>query len=382
MYKDLFNFSFFYRISIAFVSVLVIKLLNIEFSSEVANKFLLIFSSSGLFAILSFGINDKIAFNEKDKGINKSFFLFYSLSALFCILISFIIHSESLAIFSFVFIYPMITFDRIFQNSGKNILAYTIQASLTFSLLMFLLFNFTFKIPFFLFPTFALSVIVISVLYYNKKFTTWNNKSPFTLVKSNFLIENIQFTVLFGLDIILSSFFTNSNISNQFIILTRFYSLFQMIIFVIPNNYYLVINGTYDFSKFQKRYFTPIFTLLILFSTFVYILSPYIFNFFLHKRDQSYSIDILIYILIFTITSLSSLMGSINTIFVKSNQKLFAAFVKFQYLILIFNIFNMIFLFYQSINYTTFLFLKSLSIILFTTYITYKIKNEIRNNNA
>jgi hypothetical protein len=65
MFKDLFNFSFVYRISIAFISVFVIKLLNIEFSSEVANKFLLIFSSSGVYAILSLGINDKIAFNEK-----------------------------------------------------------------------------------------------------------------------------------------------------------------------------------------------------------------------------------------------------------------------------------------------------------------------------
>lgn len=382
MYKDLFNFSFFYRISIAFISVVVIKLLNIEFNSEIANKFLLIFSSSGLFAILSLGINDKIAFNEKKKGINKFFFIFYASLALSCILLSLIIHSESLAIFSFIFIYPMITFDRIFQNSGKNILAYTIQASLTFSLLFYLLLNYHIKIPFFLFPTFALSVIVISVLYYNNRFTTWNNKNPYSLVNSNFLAENIQFTVLFGLDIILSSFFTNSNISNQFIVLTRFYSLFQMIILVVPNNYHLVINETYDFRKFQNRYFAPIFTLLIIFSTLLFISSPYIFNFFLNNSDYSYSIDVFFYILIFTITSLSSLIGSINTIFVKSNQKLFATFVKFQYLILVMNIFNMILLFYQLINYTTFLFFKSLSIILFTIYINYRIKNEIRHHNA
>ncbi len=382
MFKDLFNFSFVYRISIAFISVFVIKLLNIEFSSEVANKFLLIFSSSGVFAILSLGINDKIAFNEKNKGINKIFFLFFTFITLLCILISILIHSENLAIFSFVFIYPMITFDRIFQNSGKNILAYTIQASLTLSLLFFLLFNYGIKLPFYFFPTFTLLVIILTVLYYNKKYTSWNTSNPFGLVKSNFLTENIQFTVLFGLDIILSSFYTNSNISNQFIILTRFYSLFQMIIFVIPNNYYLVLNGTYDFDKFKKRYFTPIFTLLILFSTVVYFLSPYIFNFFLHKSDDSYSISTLIYVIVFTITGLSSLMGSINTIFVKSNEKLFATFVKLQYLILILNIFNLALLFYQSINYIIFLLFKSLTIILFTTYITFKIKNEIRNNNT
>jgi hypothetical protein len=382
MFKDLFNFSFVFRISIALISVLVIKLLNIEFSSEVANKYLLIFSSSGVFAILSLGINDKIAFNEKNRGINKIFFLFYTFITLSCILISIIIDSVNLAIFSFVFIYPMITFDRIFQNSGKNILAYTIQASLTLSLLFFLLFNYGIKLPFYIFPSFTLLIIILTVLYYNKKYTSWNTSNPFALVKSNFLTENIQFTVLFGLDIILSSFYTNSNISNQFIILTRFYSLFQMIILVIPNNYYLVLNGTYDFDNFKKRYFTPIFTLLILFSTLVYFLSPYIFNFFLQKSDYSYSISTLIYIIVFTVTGLSSLMGSINTIFVKSNEKLFTTFVKLQYLLLIINIFNLALLFCQSINYIIFLLFKSLTIILFTTYITYKIKNEIRYNNT
>ena len=202
MYKDLLNFSFIYRIFLAFISVLAIRFLNLQFSSEVANKFLLIFSSSGIFAILSLGINDKIAFDENNKGVNRIFFLFYSLSALFCIIISIIIQSESLAMFAFIFIYPMITIDRIFQNSGKNILAYTIQASLSISLLFYLLLNYHIKIPFLLFPTFTLIVILITVFYYNKKFKTWNNINPFALVKSNFLTENIQFTILFGLDIV------------------------------------------------------------------------------------------------------------------------------------------------------------------------------------
>ena len=382
MYKDLLNFSFIYRIFLAFISVLAIRFLNLQFSSEVANKFLLIFSSSGIFAILSLGINDKIAFDENNKGVNRIFFLFYSLSALFCIIISIIIQSESLAMFAFIFIYPMITIDRIFQNSGKNILAYTIQASLSISLLFYLLLNYHIKIPFLLFPTFTLIVILITVFYYNKKFKTWNNINPFALVKSNFLTENIQFTILFGLDIVLSSFFTSSNTSNQFIVLARFFSLFQMIIFVIPNNYYLVLNGTYNFSKFYKRYFTPIFILLILYSMLVYFTSPFIFKFFLPNRDYKYTLNILFYIIIFTIISIQSLFGSLNTIFVKSDQVLFRKFIKLQYYVLITIIFSIILLYFNYINYITFLAFKALILILFTLYLTYKIKNEVRNNNT
>jgi hypothetical protein len=382
MIKDLLNFSFLYRISIAFISVFVIKLLNIEFSSEVVNSFLLIFSSSGIFAILSLGINDNIAFNEKQKGVNKYLFLFYTVISLGCILISILIHSDFLATASFIFIYPMITFDRVFQNTGNNIKAYTIQATLTFALLFYLLINYKVKLPFFYFPLFALIVIVINVFFYSNRFANWNLNNPIKLIKFNFLTENIQFTVLFGLDIILSSFFTNSNISNQFIILTRFFSLFQMVIFVIPNNYYLVLNGTYDFKKFKSRYFPPIFILLLFFSTLVYILSPYIFNFFLKNEEHGYSLNTFVYIIIFTITSLQSLLGSINTIFVKSNQKLFRIFIKLQYFVLSIIIFFMILLYFNHINYPSFLFIKASIIFLFTTIITYKIQNEIHNNNT
>jgi hypothetical protein len=382
MFKDLLNFSFLYRIFIALVSVFVIKFLNIEFSSEVVNNFLLIFSSSGVFAILSLGINDNIAFNEEQKGVNKYLFLFYSLMSLGCILISISIHWDFLALLSFIFIYPMITFDRVFQNTGNNIKAYTIQATLTFALLFYLLINYTIKLPFFYFPLFALMVIIINVFLYSNRFTNWNNNNPIKLIKLNFLTENIQFTVLFGLDIILSSFFTNSNISNQFIILTRFFSLFQMIIFVIPNNYYLVLNGTYNFQEFKKRYFPPIFTLLLFFSTIVFIFSPNIFNFFLNNGNHNYSLNTFYYIIIFTITSSQSLLGSINTVFIKSNQKLFSNFIKLQYIVLSIIIFLMILLYFKTINYSMFLLIKASIIFLFTISITYKIQNEIHNNNT
>ena len=382
MYKDLLNFSFIYRILIAFISVVAIRFLSIQFSSEVANKFLLIFSSSGIFAVLSLGVNDKIAFDESNKAINKPLFLFYSLSALFCILISQIIQSEYIAIFAFVFIYPLITFDRIFQNSGENILAYTIQASLSISLLFYLLLNNFVNTPFFFFPLLALLVIVFCVFYFYKKIKIWNNTNPFVLVKLNFIIENIQFTFLFGLDIILSSFFNNSIISNQFIILNRFFSLFQMIIFIIPNNYYLVINGTYDFTQFYKRYFNPILILLIIYSIFVYVASPYLLNFFLPKTDAKYTMNIFFYIIIFIITSLTTLLGSLNTIFVKRNQLIFREFIKKQNYVLVLIVFLMISLYFNYLTYVTFLFLKASIIIFFTFYLTYRIKNEVRNNNT
>jgi hypothetical protein len=90
----------------------------------------------------------------------------------------------------------------------------------------------------------------------------------------------------------------------------------------------------------------------------------------------------LFYVIIFFITSLTSLFGSLNTIFVKRNQSLFRDFIKMQNYVIILIIFIMALLYFSVINYLSYLFIKAFILIFLTFYLTYRIKYEVRNNNA
>ena len=370
--SDFINIPLVYRIFLLSTSFISIKLLNVHFNEETVNNYLLVFTSAGLFSILSFGIHDYIAFVTNDKGLNKSLVFLYTFITLFLTLIATLLKIKLLFILPFIFIYPLLTIEKILINRGFLYLAYTLQYVIPISFIIYFCVLYFYQLSETFIPIITLLLVLVIIYKYNRK-TKWNSIKFNLLINSTFITENIQWVFLFGLDILLSAIYLSHLESNKYIIITKIFSIYQISLLIIQNNQFRIFNGELNYFEFKNKFFRPLFYTLLLFSISAYIFTPAIFKFLENKMDNTLSINTLLYFIIIFITITSSIIGAINSPFVKQNGDLFKFVVRKQFYLILLIVLIMLALIFNFINFITFLFLKSIFLLSLSLFIKRKL---------